>query len=85
MALAHSGMNPDAGVAATRPEINPLQKPTAEYFFASLKSSRVHAIAEKAPVITELKFAKTARRLAPNAEAPLNPSLDGVSYSSRSD
>ena len=33
-------------------------------------------MAEKMPVITELKFAKIARRLAPNDEAPLNPSLD---------
>lgn len=80
MALAHNGINPDAGVAATRPEISPLQKPTAEYFFANLKSSRVHVIAEIIPAMTELKFAKMARRLAPNAEAPLKPSLDGVSY-----
>lgn len=82
MALDHSGINPDAGVAATRPEISPLQKPTAEYFLANLKSRRVHVMAENIPVITELKFAKIARRLAPNAEAPLNPSLDGVSHDS---
>lgn len=79
MALAHNGINPEAGVAATRPEISPLQKPTAEYFLASLKSSRVHVMPETIPVITELKFAKIARRLAPNAEAPLKPSLDRVS------
>jgi hypothetical protein len=79
MTLAHNGINPDAGVAATRPEIKPLQKPTAEYFFANLKSSRVHVMAENAPVITVLKLAYTARRLAPKEEAPLNPSLDGVS------
>lgn len=82
MALAHSGINPDAGVAATRPEISPLQKPTAEYFLANRKSRRVHVMAENIPVITELKFAKIARRLAPNAEAPLKPSLDGVSHES---
>lgn len=35
-------------------------------------------MAEKKPVITELKFAKIARKLAPNDDAPLNPSLDEV-------
>lgn len=34
--LAQSGINPDAGVAATNPEIQPEHQPTMDHFFASL-------------------------------------------------
>jgi hypothetical protein len=72
--LAWGERNPDAGVAATSPEITPEQRPTIDHFFASLKSSKVQVIPEKAAVRLEFQQAITARRFAPKAEPPLNPS-----------
>jgi hypothetical protein len=36
MTAAHGGMKPEAGVAATRPEMQPEHQPTMDHFFASL-------------------------------------------------
>lgn len=70
---AHGGMNPDAGVAATNPEMTPEHQPTMDHFFASRKSSRHHAMEAKMAVKQEFQQAIVARKLAPNEEPPLKP------------
>lgn len=72
--LAQGSMNPEAGVAATRPEIVPEHQPTMDHFLASLKSSRHQVMAANMAVRHEFQQAMTARRLAPKAEPPLKPS-----------
>ena len=67
------GMKPDAGVAATRPEIQPEHHPTILHFFASLKSRMHQVIDANMAAKQEFQQAITARRLAPKAEPPLNP------------
>lgn len=36
MTEAQRGMSPDAGVAATKPEMQPEHQPTMDHFFANL-------------------------------------------------
>lgn len=74
MTEAHGGMNPDAGVAATRPEIVPEHQPTMDHFRASLQSSKVQVAAANMAVRFEFQQAMTARKLAPNEDPPLKPS-----------
>lgn len=66
--------NPEAGVAATSPEMTPEQRPTMDHFLASLKSSKIQVIPEKAAVKFEFQHATTALKFAPKAEPPLKPS-----------
>lgn len=71
---AQRGMKPDAGVAATSPEMQPEHHPTMDHFLASLKSSR-HQVAAATIAVKQLfQHAITALKLAPNALPPLNPS-----------
>ena len=73
MMEAQGLMNPEEGVAATRPEMAPEHHPTIDHLRASLQS-RMHQVA--APnIAAKLLFqqAITARRLAPKADPPLNP------------
>ena len=71
---AQSGINPDAGVAATSPEMHPEHHPTIDHFLARRKSSSTHVAAATMAVKHEFQHAMTARRFAPNALPPLNPS-----------
>ena len=72
--LPQGVMNPDAGVAATSPEMAPEHHPTIDHFLANRQSSMTHEIDAKAAVRLEFQHAMTARKLAPNAEPPLKPS-----------
>lgn len=67
-------MKPEAGVAATRPEIAPEHQPTMDHFFANLKSRRTQVIEANMAHKFVFQQAITARRLAPKALPPLNPS-----------
>src|ERR1051326_550896 len=67
-------MKPEAGVAATRPEMVPEHQPTMDHLRASLQSRTTHATAAKVAVKLEFQQAIVARRLAPKAEPPLKPS-----------
>lgn len=71
---AHWGTYPLAGVATTRPAIVPEQKPTMDHLRSMRKSSRHHTMPDIAPAIIEFQIAMIARRFAPNALPPLNPS-----------
>lgn len=71
--LAHGGMKPEAGVAATSPEMVPEHQPTSDHFLARRKSRRVQVMAANMAVKQVFQQAIAARRLAPNAEPPLNP------------
>ena len=73
MTDAQSGMKPEVGVAATRPEMQPEHQPTMDHFLARRKSRRTQVAAATMLVKHELKQAYTARRLAPNDDPPLNP------------
>jgi hypothetical protein len=66
-------MKPDAGVAATSPEMQPEHQPTMLHLRASRQSITVHAIAANMAVRFEFQHAMTARRLAPKDDPPLNP------------
>ena len=70
----HGVTNPEAGVAATSPEIAPEHQPTIDHFRASLQS-RITQVAD-ANMAHRLVFqqAMVARRFAPNEEPPLKPS-----------
>ena len=70
----HGVIKPDAGVAATSPEIAPEHQPTIDHFLASLQSSSVQVHAANIAVRHEFQHAITARRFAPNELPPLNPS-----------
>lgn len=72
--LPHGVMKPEAGVAATSPQMEPEHQPTMDHFLASLQSSSTHANAANVAVKFEFQHAMTALRFAPNAEPPLNPS-----------
>lgn len=74
MMLAQGSMNPEAGVAATRPEMVPEHQPTMDHFLARRKSRRHQVMAANMAVRQEFQQAMTARRLAPKAEPPLKPS-----------
>jgi hypothetical protein len=74
MMLAQGVMKPDAGVAATRPEMVPEHQPTMDHFLARRKSRRHQVMAANMAVRHEFQQAMTARRLAPKADPPLNPS-----------
>ncbi len=76
MTEAQKGMNPEAGVAATKPAMVPEQKPTVEYFFSNLQSSRHQTIPPKAAASIEFQMAVIARRLAPKALPPLKPLIE---------
>ena len=65
---------PEAGVAATRPEMAPEHQPTIDHFLANLQSRIVHDAAANIAVKLVFQQAWTARRFAPNEEPPLNPS-----------
>lgn len=71
---AQGGMKPEAGVAATRPEMTPEHQPTMDHFLARRKSSRHQVMAANMAVRHEFQQAMVARRLAPKADPPLNPS-----------
>jgi hypothetical protein len=66
-------MKPDAGVAATRPEIHPEHQPTMDHFRASLQSSSTHVTAANIAVRLEFQQAIVALRFAPKELPPLNP------------
>lgn len=72
--LPHVSRYPEAGVAATSPEIVPEHQPTMDHFLANLKSSRTQDAAAKVAVKFEFQQAMTALRLAPKEEPPLKPS-----------
>ena len=65
---------PDAGVAATRPEMAPEHQPTMDHFLASLQSRIVHDAAANIAQRLVFQQACTALRFAPKEEPPLNPS-----------
>ena len=67
-------MYPDAGVAATRPEMAPEHQPTIDHFLASLQSRITQAVAANIAVKFEFQQAITALKLAPKDDPPLNPS-----------
>ncbi|KAI7288143.1 ammonium transporter [Hortaea werneckii] len=67
------GRKPEAGVAATRPEMVPEHQPTIDHFLARRQSRIVQVMAANMAVKFEFQQAMTARRLAPNEEPPLNP------------
>jgi hypothetical protein len=72
--LACGGIKPDAGVAATKPEIIPEQKPTIDHFLDNRKSRSTHVTPENIAARFEFQHAITARRFDPNADPPLKPS-----------
>lgn len=74
MTLAHGVRKPDAGVAATRPEMVPEHQPTMDHLRASRQSSRTQAAAAKLAVRLVFQHVMAARMLAPNTEPPLKPS-----------
>jgi hypothetical protein len=71
--LAHGVMKPEAGVAATSPEMVPEHHPTMDHLRARRQSRRTHVMAANMAVKFEFQQAMTARRLAPKAEPPLKP------------
>ncbi len=72
--LPQGVMKPEAGVAATSPEMAPEHQPTIDHLRASLQSRKVQVMDAKTAVRLVFQQAMTARRLAPKAEPPLNPS-----------
>lgn len=74
MTLPQGVMNPDAGVAATSPEIHPEHHPTMDHFLASLQSRITQVAAPNMAVRFEFQQAMTALKFAPNDEPPLKPS-----------
>ena len=52
--LAHGGMKPEAGVAATRPEMQPEHQPTIDHLRARRQSSMTQVIA--ANIAVKLEF-----------------------------
>ena len=65
---------PDAGVAATRPEMAPEHQPTMDHFLASLQSRIVQVAAANIAVRLVFQHACTARKFAPKDDPPLKPS-----------
>jgi len=72
--LAQGVIKPDAGVAATRPEMVPEHQPTMDHLRARRQSSRTQVMAPKAAVKLVFQEAMVARMLAPKEEPPLKPS-----------
>jgi hypothetical protein len=72
--LAQGVMKPEAGVAATRPEMAPEHHPTMDHLRARRQSRRTQVMAANMAVKLLFQQAMTARRLAPKAEPPLKPS-----------
>ena len=72
--LAHGVMKPEAGVAATSPEMHPEHQPTMDHLRARRQSRRTQVMAANIAVKLLFQQAMVARRLAPNAEPPLKPS-----------
>lgn len=70
---AQGVMKPEAGVAATRPEMTPEHQPTMDHLRARRQSRRTQVIAANMAVRLEFQQAMVARRLAPNADPPLKP------------
>ena len=70
----HAVQYPDAGVAATRPEIAPEHHPTMDHLRARRKSMMVHEAAANMAVRLVFQHACTALRFAPKALPPLKPS-----------
>ena len=66
-------MKPEAGVAATRPEMQPEHQPTIDHFLARRKSRMHQVMAAKIAVRQEFQQAITALKLAPKDEPPLKP------------
>lgn len=81
---AHGYINPEDGVAATRPAIVPEQKPTMVHRRSILKSNRHQTMPPNAAAIIEFQIAKIARRLAPKALPPLKPSQPNQSMNALS-
>lgn len=73
MTLAHGGKKPEAGVAATSPEMTPEHHPTMDHLRARRQSRRTQVMAANMAVRLLFQHAMTARRLAPKAEPPLKP------------
>jgi len=71
--LAQSGMKPEAGVAATSPEMTPEHQPTMDHLRARRQSRITQVIPANMAVRLLFQQAMTARRLAPKAEPPLKP------------
>ena len=71
--LAHGGIIPELGVAATRPAMVPEQKPTMVYLRLCLKSSKHQRMPDIAAAIPVFHPAKATRRFAPKAEPALKP------------
>jgi hypothetical protein len=71
--LAQGVMKPEAGVAATSPEMVPEHHPTIDHLRARRQSRRTQVIAANMAVKFEFQQAITARRLAPKEEPPLKP------------
>lgn len=69
----HGLTYPEDGVAATRPAMEPEQKPTMLHRRSMRKSSRHQTMPPKAAAIMVFQTAKIARRLAPKALPPLKP------------
>ena len=74
MTLPQGVRKPDAGVAATRPEMTPEHQPTMDHLRARRQSRRTQVMAANMAVRLLFQQAMTARRLAPKAEPPLKPS-----------
>lgn len=71
--LAHGVMKPEAGVAATSPEMQPEHQPTMDHLRARRQSRRTQVMAANMAVKLLFQQAMVARRLAPKAEPPLKP------------
>ncbi len=74
MTEPHAVQYPDAGVAATRPEMAPEHQPTMDHFLASLQSRIVQDAAANMAVRLVFQQAWTALKFAPKEEPPLKPS-----------
>lgn len=74
MTEPHAVQYPEAGVAATRPDIAPEHHPTIDHFLANLQSRIVHDAAANMAVRLVFQHACTALKFAPNDDPPLNPS-----------
>lgn len=72
--LAHGVMKPEAGVAATRPEMHPEHQPTMDHLRARRQSRMVQVMAANMAVMLLFQHAMVARKLAPKADPPLKPS-----------
>ncbi len=72
-ALAQGAMNPEAGVAATRPEMVPEHQPTSDHYLGQTEIQQAPGHGGEHGGRHEFQQAIVARRLAPKAEPPLKP------------